>query len=158
MGLLTASAGAGGETPEEPSGEAAFEQLKGLVGEWHGQGGDGRQIGVTYRLSANGTVLIETWDLGPARESITIYHLDGYQLLASHFCPQGNQPRLKMCRASGSRFDFTFHDATGVRPGQGVQSAFWIEIRADGTITRSETYVQDDLTESETITYQRSSP
>jgi hypothetical protein len=162
MGLLTAlamvvavSGAAPGETAQQPAGEPAFEQLKTLVGEWRGQRPDGRQIGVTYRLSANGTVLVETWDLGPARESITIYHLNGSQLLATHFCPQGNQPRLKMWRAAGNRFDFTFHDATGVRPGQGVQHEFWIEIGADGAITRSETYVQGDQTESETITYKR---
>ena len=34
-----------------------------------------------------------------------------------HFCPQGNQPRLKLIPSTGSRFDFAFHDATGVLPG-----------------------------------------
>ena len=60
-----------------------------------------------------------------------------------------------MKRASGARFDFNFQDATGVEPGQGVQHEFWISIGADGTITRSETYVQGDEAESETITYKR---
>ena len=160
MGLVTTLAMAlavsqfsGGEAT--PAGAAAFQQLKSLVGEWRGQRPDGREVGVTYRLSARDTVLVETWHLGPGRESLTVYHLDGSELMATHFCPQGNQPRLRMSRAAGSRFDFTFHDATGLEPGQAVQHDFWIEIGADGTITRSETYVQGDKSESETIRYER---
>jgi hypothetical protein len=57
--------------------------------------------------------------------------------------------------STGSRFDFAFHDATGVLPGQGVQRAFWIEIGSDGTLTRSETYVQGEESETETISYKR---
>jgi hypothetical protein len=81
--------------------------------------------------------------------------MDGSDLMATHYCPQGNQPRLKMRRAAGRRFDFTFHDATGLDAGEAVQHDFWIEIGADGTITRGETYVQGDEAESETITYAR---
>ena len=153
--MLAMSQATSGATGREPAGGAAFEQLQGLVGEWRGPRPDGRQVGVSYRLSAMGSVLVETWDLGPDCESITVYHMDSSQLLATHFCPQGNQPRLKLWRTAGRRFDFTFHDATGVRPGQSVQREFWIEIGGDGTITRSETYVEGDRSESETITYQR---
>jgi hypothetical protein len=144
-----------GEAPAVGAGAAAFRQLKELVGEWRGQRTDGRGIGVAYRLSALDSVLVETWDLGPGRESLTLYHMDGGELMASHFCPQGNQPRLKMTHSAGRRFDFTFHDATGVEPGQAVQHDFWIEIGRDGTITRSETYVQGEETETEQITYGR---
>jgi hypothetical protein len=138
-----------------PAGAAAFEQLKALLGEWRGQRPDGREVGVTYRLSAFDTVLVETWDLGAGREALTVYHLDGSELIASHFCPQGNQPRLTLNHAAESRFDFAFRDATGLRPEQAVQRLFWIEIGADGTITRGETYVRGDEEESETITYAR---
>ena len=140
------------------SGAAAFEQLKSLVGEWRGATPAGKPVGVTYRLSAGGSALVETWDLGPQREALTVYHRDGAELMATHFCPHGNQPRLKITRVAGQRFDFTLHDATGVLPGQGVQQAFWIEIGADGRFTRSETYVQDCRSETETITYEPLKP
>jgi hypothetical protein len=146
---------AAAEAASGRAGAAAFEQLKNLVGEWRGQRPDGREIGVTYRLSARGSVLVETWNLGPGLESLTVYHIDGSELLATHFCPQGNQPRLRMRQGAGSRFDFTFLDATGVEPGQAIQHDFWIEIGADGTIARGETYVQGDEAESETISYER---
>ena len=143
------------ETSLCASSVVAFKQLRGLVGVWRGVTPAGAPIGVTYRLSAGDSVLVETWNLGPGRESMTVYHLDGAALLASHFCPQGNQPRLKMIQSTGSRFDFAFHDATGILPGQAVQRAFWIEIGTDRAITRSETYVQDDESETETIRYER---
>lgn len=156
MGFLTpGESQAAGEAAPAGAGATAFEQLKGLVGEWRGQRPDGREIGVTYRLSAGDSVLVETWSLGPGQEALTVYHMDGSELMATHFCPQGNQPRLRMRRAAGSRVDFTFHDATGIDPGQAVQHEFWIEIGANRTFTRSETYVQGDETESETITYGR---
>lgn len=158
MSLLTAMALAAAQAtaPESaPAGGAAFEQLKGLVGEWRGQRPDGREIGISYRLSAGNSVLIETWALGPGRESLTIYHMDGNVLMATHYCPQGNQPRLTMRQAAGSRFAFAFHDATGLEPGEAFQHDFWIEIAADGRITRSETYAQDGNAETETITYTR---
>ena len=160
MGMLTlamalAASQAAGAEDAPGAGAAAFEQLKLLVGEWRGRRPDGREIGVNYRMSAAGTVLVETWHLGPGRESLTVYHLDGNALMATHFCPQGNQPRLRMRRAGGGRFDFAFHDATGLQPGRAVQHDFWIEIGADATITRSETYVQGEEAETETITYAR---
>jgi hypothetical protein len=136
------------------SGATAFDKLKTLVGTWCGTTPGGRPVGVTYRLSAGGSALVETWDLGPQREALTIYHLDGAELMATHFCPHGNQPRLKMTRAVGQKLDFSFHDATGLLPGQGVQQAFWIEVGAD-RFTRSETYLQDGRSETETIAYER---
>lgn len=160
MGLLAALAmtlavvpAAAGEAA--PAGAAAFDRLKTLVGAWRGRRPDGRQIGVTYRLSAGDSVLVETWSLGPGRESLTVYHMNGSVLMATHFCPQGNQPRLRMTAATGSRFDFTFHDATGIDPGDAFQHDFWIEIGADDRMTRSETYVQGGESESETIAYER---
>jgi hypothetical protein len=137
---------------------AVFDRLKGLVGQWSGHRPDGREVGVAYRLSACDSVLVETWDLGPGVEALTVYHMDAGKLMVTHFCPQGNQPRLRMSEAEGNRFDFEFQDATGVRPGQAVQNDFWIEIGADGAITRGETYVQGEATESETIRYARVNP
>lgn len=134
---------------------AAFERLKSLAGQWMGHRPDGRPVGVAYRLSAAGSVLVETWDLGPGVESLTVYHLDSGELMATHFCPQGNQPRLRMRQATGGRLDFAFQDACGVEPGQWLQHDFWIEIGADGTFTRSETYVLGDDAETETIAYAR---
>ncbi|HEY5721874.1 MAG TPA: hypothetical protein VIT45_06085 [Allosphingosinicella sp.] len=138
------------------SAPAAFEQLKSLAGEWRGQRPDGRTVEVRYRLSAAGSALVETWDLGPGVEALTVYHMDGRALMATHFCPQGNQPRLRMRPSvSEGRLDFDFQDSTGVEPGHWVQRAFWIELHPGGTFSRGETYAQDGEEETEAITYER---
>ncbi|MGH8500134.1 MAG: hypothetical protein ACRERV_15215, partial [Methylococcales bacterium] len=52
----------------------AFKQLSGLVGDWSGKSASGREHKVNYRLSAGGSVLVETWSLSSGRESMTLYH------------------------------------------------------------------------------------
>ena len=75
--LLAALLGwAGAASAQKGAGAAAFERLKALQGHWEGQFEDGRKHTVEYRLSAGGTVLVETWQLAPGRESMTLYHLD----------------------------------------------------------------------------------
>jgi len=144
--------------PEQVSvaaARAAFDRLKALAGAWRGRRPDGREIGVSYRLSAAGTVLVETWALGPQRESLTLYHMDGEALIATHYCPIGNQPRLRLTRTNGDRLDFAFRDATNLAPGEAHQHDFWIAIDGPAAITRSETYVQGAESESETIAFVR---
>lgn len=138
------------------SAAASFDRLRALVGEWRGRTPQGRDIGVSYRLTANGSALVETWTLGRGRESVTIYHMDGDALLATHFCPIGNQPRLALRRASADRLDFEFRDATGLdSPTEAHQHSFWIEFQGDA-IVRSETYREGDDEETEAVRYERS--
>lgn len=94
-----------------PNGEstaaARFESLKKLAGEWRGktrlewnreteQGtmevGD---ITVIYRLTAGGTALMETLNAGLPTEMTTMYHMDGDDLVLTHYCSMGNQPHMK---------------------------------------------------------------
>jgi hypothetical protein len=132
-----------------------FDRLKALVGAWRGQRPDGREIGVTYRLTAAGTVLVETWALGPGRESLTLYHMDGAELVATHYCPIGNQPRLQMTAALGDRFEFGFRAATDLEPGEAHQHSFWIALTGPAAIARGETYVEGSGSGSETISFTR---
>ncbi len=124
----------------------AFIQLSSLVGVWDGKFEDGRPHRVSYRLTAGGTVLIETWTLGPARESLTLYHLDGDALMATHYCPQGNQPRLQLSHTTGpkERLSFVFRDGGNLHvQGKSHQHAFWIELKGPDAFVRSETYVEN---------------
>jgi hypothetical protein len=93
----------------------AFAQLQTLVGEWEGKTEAGRSLKVSYRLTANNTVLVETWTLGPQRESLKLYHMDNESLIATHYCPVGNQPRLRFKEGgSTSLFVFEFVSATNL--------------------------------------------
>jgi len=134
-----------------------FERLKSLVGEWRGTTETGRELGVTYRLSANDTVLVETWRLGPTRESLTLYHLDGARLLATHYCPIGNQPRLVLSAQPGAdRYDFTFESATNLPDAAAAhQVRFTLELDGPDAMTRSETYAEAGEEGAEAVRYTR---
>lgn len=99
--------------------QATFEQLKSLAGEWRGIWNPGETpTTVTYSLTGKGSVLIEEYQLGenPKAEDTTmatLYHLDGNNLMLTHYCSAGNQPRM---RATSSAADgtivFDFFDIT----------------------------------------------
>jgi hypothetical protein len=84
-----------------------FDQLKGLAGTWEAKG----MGAVSYRLTAGGTALVETLFAGTAKEMMTVYHLDGDDLVLTHYCAVGNQPRMKA--ASGTRNRISFEYAGG---------------------------------------------
>lgn len=136
--------------------DSSFARLKSLVGTWRGVWSDGRPVGLTYRLSAGGTVLVETWALSPTRESLTLYHLDKGALLATHYCPQGNQPRLRLASATADRMTFAFRDATGLDTAQeSHQHAFSLRFDGPDRIARSETYRTGKADETDTVAFQR---
>lgn len=135
----------------------AFAQLQTLVGEWEGKTEAGRSLKVSYRLTANNTVLVETWTLGPQRESLTLYHMDSESLIATHYCPVGNQPRLRFKEGgSTSLFVFEFVSATNLpKPEVAHQHRFEVELLDPRSFARSETYLENGKGEPERIVYSR---
>ena len=128
--------------------QAAFARLSQLAGDWEGRFANGRRHTVNYRLSAGGTVLVETWALAPGRESITVYYVDGDELLATHYCPQGTQPRLRLVDDADGKLSFTLRDGGNLSlPGKSHQQAFWLEFPGKGVYRHSETYVENGQSE-----------
>lgn len=121
-----------------------FGRLGGLVGDWKGVFANGRRHSVNYRLSAGGTVLVETWALAPGRESLTVYYVDGDDLLATHYCPQGTQPRLKFVGEKDGRLQFELLDGGNLgQAGKSHQQSFWLQWDGGDEYRRSETYVEN---------------
>ena len=143
-----------------PPGEPAFARLKQLVGTWRGKTVAGRELTVTYRLVARDSVLVEDWNLGPGRESLTLYHMDGPGLMATHYCPLGNQPRLMLAEVTPEgRMSFAFRDATNLAsPDDAHQHSFWISFDGPDRMTRSETYREKGEDGTEEVTFIRSRP
>jgi hypothetical protein len=134
----------------QPGADQAFQQLKGLVGDWESPLPEGRRLRVTYRLFSADTVLLETF--GTARPTLTAYHLDGDRLLATHYCAQGNQPRLRLVSpATGGRLVFEFRDATSLSKGASHLRRLELDLVDSDHFTRSETYRSGQ--ESQTTTY-----
>jgi hypothetical protein len=153
-GLLALALRAGETRCETmPSATQVFRQLGNLVGTWSGHSPNGSPHTVTFRYTAAQSVLVETWTLGAGRESMTVYALDGDHLLATHYCPQGNQPRLEYAGVDkAGRWQFRFRDGSNLREkGHSHQQAFWIKLQNDGTFERGETYVDNDAASSEAV-------
>jgi hypothetical protein len=142
VGLISPANAA--DAQKRPAAKDVFAQLSTLVGAWEGTYAGGGTHQVRYRLTANGYALVETWTMSATRESITIYYLDGDRLLAEHFCPQGNAPRMRMTGGQNGRYRFTFTDGANLRvPGKSHQHSVQIGLLPDGTFERSEYYVEN---------------
>ena len=151
----------------DESAEKAFKQLNSLLGDWEGKFPNGHSHRVSYRLTAGDSVLVETWSLAPGRESMTLYHLDGKKLIADHYCPQGNVPRLELFATDNDKLNFKFRDGTNLHvKDKAHQHAFWIQLRGKDSFARSETYVDNGSSApeiaatkpSDTIFYTRINP
>ncbi len=85
----------------------AFAQLKGLAGTWQDQGEGGGGVH-EFRVSAVGSVVMETMFPETDQEMINMYHLDGEELVVTHYCAAGNQPQMKLDRAASSADHLVF--------------------------------------------------
>jgi len=71
---------------------------------------------------------------------MTVYHMDGDALVATHYCPQGNQPRLESRGDVAAEIRFAFRDVTDLDSGESHTHDLWFTPQADGTVRRSEVY------------------
>jgi hypothetical protein len=74
-----------------------FEAIKSLAGDWvevkNGKPTD--KVVSSIRVTAGGNTVQETLFPGSEHEMVTMYHLDGADLVLTHYCMLGNQPRMK---------------------------------------------------------------
>ena len=112
---------------------AAFERLKALAGEWvaaeDGEMSKKGDLMARYAVTAAGSAVVETVFPGSAHEMVTVYHADGSDLVLTHYCMEGNQPRMRAKEARGSRFDFAYDGGTNIDPKRDrhMHSA-WLEL------------------------------
>ncbi|HEX2059664.1 MAG TPA: hypothetical protein VHK90_02905 [Thermoanaerobaculia bacterium] len=96
---------------------AAFEKIKGLAGthKAHMLKPDGALTEIEYRVTANGTAVIETMFRGEPHEMVTVYTVDGDSIVATHYCSGGNQPTMKLntAKSTANELVFDFVNVTG---------------------------------------------
>ena len=98
---------------EIASPKKAFSKLCSLVGNWEAKTERGTSIRINYRLISGESVLVQTYTTASGRETLTVFHMDGAFLMATHYCAQGNQPRLRLVNSTEERaLTFLFFDAT----------------------------------------------
>ncbi len=79
-------------------GSDAFERMKQLEGDWEGSMKMGEQtmtMKASYKLTSNGSALIETTHEGSPHEMVSIYHDNKKKnMVMTHYCAEHNQPKL----------------------------------------------------------------
>lgn len=127
------------------SAENAFAQLTRMVGVWRPADKSKSPLRIRFYLTAGGTVLVESWEARGQPHSLTLYHRDGNELLATHYCPQGNQPRLALRGRDDSGLHFAFRDATDLDPAtESHQHDLWFDLSEPDRPIRSEIYSSQD--------------
>lgn len=68
-------------------------------------------------MISSDSVREESYVTASAKETMTVFHRDRAGVIATHYCPQNNQPRLKLDETAGNAqaLAFTFKDATNLR-------------------------------------------
>ncbi|HZI95221.1 MAG TPA: hypothetical protein VFE84_13325 [Patescibacteria group bacterium] len=112
-----------GQSPEATARERAakpavpgkLDIIKKLTGEWVEVGPDGKpttKVISSYHVTAGGSAVEETIFAGQDHEMITLYHMDGDELVLTHYCVMGNQVRMKAEPQTDPR-KLVFHCAGG---------------------------------------------
>jgi hypothetical protein len=100
----------------------ALEKLKKLAGEWVAMDDKGKptdQVVSVFKVTAAGSAVHETIFPGAAHEMVSVYHLDGKDLLMTHYCALGNQPRMKLDpKGKPNELKFAFAGGTNLDPAK----------------------------------------
>jgi hypothetical protein len=104
VGLLVAAVLAVGPAAEAKAQKDAkakasqFDALKRLAGDWTASMKPGEldhEVTVNYKVTSGGSAVVETLAAGTAHEMVTVYTRDGDDLVLTHYCMLGNQPRMR---------------------------------------------------------------
>jgi len=132
-------------SPGRVEAEDAFAQLTRMVGTWRVADKPDSSLRIRFYLTARGTVLVESWEVRGQPHSLTLYHRDSTALLATHYCPQGNQPRLALAGRDSSGLHFVFRDATDLDLAlESHQHDLWFDLVNPNRPVRGETYSSKD--------------
>lgn len=137
LALTCVNAYANDHDHAKPTSNAAFEKLKNLAGTWNANIAkpDGDATTVEYRVTAGGSVVMETMFVGKPEEMINMYTVDGDSLIATHYCSGQNQPVLKLnaAKSSGDRLVFDFVKVSG-KNTESYINGVQIQFGADGKV------------------------
>jgi hypothetical protein len=113
VAMLLAASGAVAE------GDAIFERLKRLEGQWVGvnaQGQPNQHVMAVFKVIAAGHSVQETMFPGTREEMVNMYYRNGDAVEMVHYCAAGNQPRLRLVPGKdASVVEFQFLDVTNLR-------------------------------------------
>ena len=124
MLLLAVQASFGAEKgdgkPAKSSSNPNLEKMTKLVGTWVAADEDNKptdQVVSVIKLTAGGSAVHETLFPGQDHEMISIYTVDGDDLVMTHYCMLGNQPRMKADpKSPANKIRFNFAGGSNLDP------------------------------------------
>ena len=107
--------------PPAPT-NAHLETMKTLAGTWlvadeHGKPTD--QVASVIKVTAGGSMVHETIFPGQPMEMVSVYTAEGPDLVMTHYCVLGNQPRMKTdASSSANQLHFAFAGGSNLDPAK----------------------------------------
>ncbi|HSQ55343.1 MAG TPA: hypothetical protein VLM40_06325 [Gemmata sp.] len=110
---------------DDPPGKAApthpaFEKLKKLAGTWVEADKDGKptdKVVSVVKVTSGGSAIQETLFPDQPMEMMSVYHLDKGDLVMTHYCMLGNQPRMKADpKSPANQIKWVFTGGTNLDP------------------------------------------
>jgi hypothetical protein len=112
-----------GETMSKIASSPAFDKMKTLVGSWEGtvkEGGKQLPTNARFQLVADSSALAGWLAERTPHEMVTMFHMDGDILMATHYCAAHNQPRMVLVSGGDpNRLVFKFKDGTNIQSDAG---------------------------------------
>lgn len=112
-----------GETKSKVVANPAFDKMKTLVGSWKGsaeEGGKQMPTNARFQVIADDSALMGWLNERTGDEMVTMFHPDGAELMATHYCAAHNQPRMVLVRGGDpNKLVFKFKDGTNIGRGDG---------------------------------------
>jgi len=144
-GLMVIAFGAGARGADKDAKDAKsaaaspsqLERMKKLAGTWVEADKDGKptdKVVSIIKVTAGGSAVQETIFPGQPMEMVSIYHMDKNDLVMTHYCMLGNQPRMKADpKSPANQIRFNFDGGTNFDPKKDMHMH-------EGTLT----FIDDD--------------
>jgi hypothetical protein len=159
LALAAAPAIAGESTATAAAPHAGFDLMKSLAGTWEMKAEDGKVTTLTYTVVSDGTALMETMDTpGTHAAMVTMYHPDGADLMLTHYCGAGNQPRMRCAKPAkvARSLAFEFMDAANMpTPATGHMHHLVVTLVDADHVTQEWTWKKGDEEGKELFTFER---
>ena len=119
--ILTTAVHSDDKTTEKArAARPSLDRMKKLAGNWVAVDKDGKptdQVVSIIKVTAGGSAVHETLFPGTDNEMVSVYYQDGNDLVMTHYCMLGNQPRMKADpKSPANQIHFLFDGGSNLDP------------------------------------------
>jgi hypothetical protein len=157
--MLVAFVAAADEKKSAIAPNASFDKMKTLNGAWVGtvaEGGKQFPTKTRFMMVSDGSALMGWLNEGTPEEMVTVFHMDGQNFMATHYCAAHNQPRMVAVPGGDpNRVVFKFKDGTNIEANDGhMEQVTFVFDGADRHIEEW-TYLENGKLRTAKVEFQR---